>query len=330
VSGLSDAAVRHLRDTVDRPDASPRYEVLELLGRGGMGAVYRAHDRTLQRDVALKVLALPADTGPLASRLAREAQVLARLEHPGIVAVHDAGTLDDGRPYYVMRLVRGRSLGDYRRGVGVGELLRLFLRLCDAVAFAHARGVIHRDLKPSNVMVGEYGEVLVLDWGVAKVMAGDFPGESGDDAPPRAVAERAGAASGDVTQDGTVVGTPGFMAPEQATGGSRDADARADVFGLGAILRDLLAVEGGGARCVVAPLGAIVARATAPAPADRYPDVDALSADVRRWLDGERVAAHREGMVERAVRVYRRNRPIILLLVAYAVVRVTILLWRGV
>jgi serine/threonine-protein kinase len=117
------------------------------------------------------------------------------------------------------------------------------------------------------------------------------------------------------------------MAPEQATGGSRNADARADVFGLGAILRDLLAAENGK---LVTPLAAIVARATAPAPADRYPDVDSLADDVRRWLDGERVAAHREGAVERATRVYRRNRPIILLLVAYVVVRVTILLWRGV
>jgi serine/threonine protein kinase len=314
---LSDAAVRHLRSTVDRPDAGSRYEVREPLGRGGMGTVYRAFDRVLERDVALKVLSLPAQSPALAARMEREARVLARLEHPGIVAVHDAGLTSDGRPFYVMRLVRGSSLEEHARREGLGGRLRLFLRICEAVAFAHAQGVIHRDLKPGNIMVGEYGEVLVLDWGVAKV-AGVA------DAPPPSPAR---GPAPDGTLDGEVVGTPGFMPPEQAGGRTRDADPRADVYALGAILRELTA----GATVAGAPsLAAIVTRATAPDPAGRYPAVDALAGDVRRWLDAEPVSAYRENPWERAARFYRRNRVLVLLLAGYAVVRVLILLWRGV
>jgi serine/threonine-protein kinase len=176
---LSDAAIARLRDAIDRPDAGERYAVHELIGRGGMGAVYRATDRTLQRDVAIKVLPAEVDQREVVRRLEREARVLATLEHPGIVAVHDAGSLGDGRPFYIMRLVRGRRLDDQARQENRGQRLRRFLAVCDAVSFAHSRGVIHRDLKPSNVMVGEFGEVLVLDWGVAKVAG--IPERSGSD-----------------------------------------------------------------------------------------------------------------------------------------------------
>jgi serine/threonine protein kinase len=146
VKPLSDAALARLRDAVDRPDAGDRYEIHELLGRGGMGSVYRATDRVLQRDVALKVLTTERDQEEIAQRLERESRVLAALEHPGIVAVHDAGRLADGRPFHVMRLVRGRRLDEQGRLAGRGQLLRLFLAVCDAVSFAHSRGVIHRDL----------------------------------------------------------------------------------------------------------------------------------------------------------------------------------------
>lgn len=337
---LSDAALRHLQRTLDVPDAGERYAVLGEIGRGGMGAVYRAMDHVLGREVALKVLAFHAD-GPLTDRLSREARVLARLEHPGIVAVHDVGVLSDGRPFYVMRLVRGTNLAQHAAGRGRGELLRLFLQVCDAVAFAHARGVIHRDLTPRNVMIGEYGEVLVVDWGVARVLGG-----AGDEEPERherSTSDRSVAPDGarevqvtvpdaplapDArTRDGVIVGTPGYMPPEQAAGGSRDVDQRGDVFGLGAILRDLLTASGS---AVPRPLAAIAARATAPLAADRYPSAVALAADVRRWLDAEPVEAYRENAWERAARFYGRNRALILLLLTYAVVRVTILLWRRV
>ena len=219
---LSDAAVARLREAVERPDAGTRYVVHELLGRGGMGAVYRATDRVLERDVALKVLTTELAQDEVARRLEREARVLAALDHPGIVAIHDAGVLADGRPFYVMRLVRGRRLDEQARQESRGERLRRFLAVCDAVSFAHSRGVIHRDLKPANVMVGEFGEVLVLDWGVAKT--------SGQ---PSAEHSVEGASANGDTGGGVVIGTPGFMPPEQSSGSS-PVDVRADVFALGA------------------------------------------------------------------------------------------------
>jgi len=316
VKGLSDAAVASLRASIDRPEAGDRYVVGELIGHGGMGAVYRAFDSVLRRDVALKVLASEADSPAVAERLEHEARILARLEHPGIVAVHDAGMLDDGRPFYVMRLVTGERLDDYVASAGRGELFRVFLRICDAVGYAHAREVIHRDLTPANVMIGEFGEVLVLDWGVARI--------GGDGTGPARVGK---ASDGRTTGDGVILGTPGFMAPEQAMGATASADSRADVYGLGAILRFIATASGS---ALPRPLAAIVARATATDPNARYSTVDALADDVRHWLDGEAVAAYRESAFEKTVRLYRRNQALVLLILAYAVMRLVILLWRGV
>src|SRR5262249_3937250 len=142
------------------------------VARGGMGVVYAAQDEMLERRVALKVLDVPDPDGGLASRLNREARVLARLEHPGIVPVHDVGTLADGRVFYTMKFVEGQRLDKHIQSVlSLPDRLRLFLRICDSVAFAHARGVLHRDLKPANVMIGAFGEVLVMDWGLAKILS---------------------------------------------------------------------------------------------------------------------------------------------------------------
>lgn len=309
---LSDAAVARLRDAVERPIAGSRYAVHELLGRGGMGAVYRATDDVLGRDVALKVLVTELDGDDIARRLQREARVLASLEHPGIVAIHDAGTLADGRPFYVMRLVRGRRLDEQARHEGLGERLRRFLAVCDAVSFAHSRGVIHRDLKPANVMVGEFGEVLILDWGVAKVIT--EPADRASSLP---------SSSNGHTGDNVAVGTPGFMAPEQRSGHS--SDTRVDVFALGAMLRDLI----GGDKAAPA-LRAIIMKATAAEASLRYPSVEALAMDVRAWLDGAAVSAYTEPIWERVARFYRRNSALILLLLAYLTVRLFILWWRGV
>ncbi len=332
--------MRHLRDTIDRPEAGERFEVRDLIGQGGMGRVYAVHDHVLGREVAMKVLSLDADTPTLAARLQREARVLARLEHPAIAAIHDAGVLPDGRPYYLMRLVRGTSLAEGAHTITRGERLRVFLRVCDAIAFAHAQGIVHRDVKPGNIMIGAFGDVVVLDWGVAKVL---HPRDEERDAdiPSDLTHEERG--HDDATRDGMVVGTPGFMAPEQATGLSATVDARADVFGLGALLRALLSeVPSPKAASVAtqpeaplppsipAPLSAIVACATAHDPSNRYQRVDLLAADVRRWLDAEPVSVYRENLLERSARFYGRNRTLLLLLLAYAVVRVTILVWRGV
>src|SRR5437899_9138834 len=169
---LSNNALERLREGAEAPDlASTRYRLLERIARGGMGVVYAAQDENLQRRVALKVLDVPGTDGDLANRLVREARVLARLDHPGIVPVHDVGTLADGRVFYTMKFVEGHRLDKHIESVAsTPDRLRIFLRICDAVAFANARGVLHRDLKPANIMVGPFGEVLVMDWGLAKIL----------------------------------------------------------------------------------------------------------------------------------------------------------------
>ena len=171
---ISDAVLDRLRDVATRPELpSERYVLGGPVGRGGMGAVYAARDTLLDRDVAIKVSnAVAAGTG-LDERLRDEALVLARLEHPGIVPIHDAGVLADGRLFYVMKLVRGETLATYlARLTGEPRKLAIFERVVETVAFAHAAGIVHRDLKPENIMVGSFGEVLVLDWGLAKVLGG--------------------------------------------------------------------------------------------------------------------------------------------------------------
>ena len=169
---LSDDRLDHLRSIVGNPDfSSTKYNFVKELGRGGMGTVYLAEDTELDRLVAIKVLNTPEVTDDLRNRMIREAQIIARLEHPGIVPVHDVGTLPDGRIYYAMKFVRGSRLDEYAaEGASLRDRLRKFQAVCDAVAFAHAHGVIHRDLKPQNIMIGSFGEVLVLDWGVAKIL----------------------------------------------------------------------------------------------------------------------------------------------------------------
>ena len=170
---LADGAIARLREAATWPALPPdRYEIRRPLGRGGMGTVYAAYDRRLEREVAIKVSNAAAPSSDLETRLRQEARVLAHLEHPGIVPVHDAGVLDDGRWFYVMKYVRGETLPQHVASLsGEAAVLGVFERIAEAVAFAHAAGVVHRDLKPSNVMVGAFGEVLVLDWGVAKVLA---------------------------------------------------------------------------------------------------------------------------------------------------------------
>ena len=312
---LSDATVAHLRRVADWPDLSgTRYEIVELIGQGGMGTVYRARDLELEREVALKVLRteIAGDRSPLGLR--REAKILARLEHPGIVPIHDVGVLPDGRTYYIMKLIRGTRLDEYRRTASRANLLRHFLRICDAVSFAHANGVIHRDLKPTNIMVGPFGEVLVLDWGVAKLIAeSDSGGEGGADAGRKGNCD---------TGEGAVIGTPGFMAPEQAAGESGRVDPRADVYALGEILRWLAANP-------PRPLAAISAKALAVDPRERYPTVKALADEVARFLDALPVEAYRESPLELARRLLVKYQAPILLVLAYLAMRILFLVTRG-
>jgi serine/threonine-protein kinase len=282
---ISNEAIARLRRLDDRPDFSgTRYVLEEEIGRGGMGIVFRARDRELDRDVAIKVTAW--QTASDAARLRREARTLASLEHAGIVPVHDVGRLPDGRVFVVMRLVRGERLDAYAAALPLADRLRVFDRICDTVAFAHASGVIHRDLKPANILVGPFGEIQILDWGLA---GADEPG-----------------------------GTEGYMAPEQR---SADVDARADVYALGTLLAELTGRS-------VPAMRSIVARATNRDRAGRYAGAAALAADVRRFVDGDAVLAHRETVLERAVRLGRTYRTPIVLVLTYLAVRILLLVWR--
>ncbi|TMB03122.1 MAG: serine/threonine protein kinase [Deltaproteobacteria bacterium] len=309
---LDDAALARLRQSMREPDLSgTRYQLDGVAGTGGMGTVYVVRDTELGRRVALKVL--DVQDPEVEARLRREAEVLARLEHPGIVPVHDVGRLGDGRGFYTMKLVQGERLDRYAtRDLSLPERLRVFLRIAEAVAFAHAHGVLHRDLKPQNVMIGPFGEVLVLDWGLAKVLS--------DSAGPAAAGAQRRRAPGD-TGDGAVLGTPGFMAPEQAAGESGAADVRADVFSLGALLQSLLPSR------PAAPLLAIARKAMSVRPEDRYGTATGMAGDVDRFLEGAPVSAYPENLLRKALRVAARHRVAAGILAAYLVGRGLILLF---
>src|ERR1700719_219306 len=342
MKSLSDKVIERLRAGAEEPDlAGTRYRLLERVARGGMGVVYAAEDETLERRVALKVLDVPGTDGDFANRLMRDARVLARLEHQVIVPVHDVGTLGDGRVFYTMKFVEGKRLDKFIEGVeSVQDRLRLFARICEAVAFAHARGVLHRDLKPANIMVGPFGEVLVMDWGLAKILRGEVSNGARDADPEATIFEKPKPTSiaGDATKNsvvtghGTVMGTPGYMSPEQARGDVEHLDARSDIYALGALLRFLLTGQPETASLSNGPridksLAAICAKSTAAAPAERYPSVQEMALDVSRYLDGLAVGAHRESIFDKAGRFYRRYRFFILLIAAYLTMRAAILLF---
>ena len=317
------------------PDGG-RYVLGDEIARGGMGVVYRATDTALGREVAVKVLRDGFAPGSgAARRFADEARITGQLQHPGIPPVHDLGTLPDGRPFLAMKLIKGETLDDLipasggreppdgskdqgahaprspRQAIpGSPNLVAVFEAVCQAVGYAHAHGVVHRDLKPANVMVGAFGEVQVMDWGLAKVLAsgGRQAPDSSDDpevttAPTEVRTLRD--SDGTFTQAGSVLGTPAFMPPEQAAGAAGRADARSDVFGLGAVLAVILTGEppfaGGSAEttrvkaatgdvaacfarldaCGADPeLLAVCKRCLAPKPADRPADAGAVAAEV--------------------------------------------------
>jgi len=338
---LSDKAVERLRQTANTPDLPrTRSQLLQRVARGGMGTVYAPMHEPLPRRVALKVLDVPAADGDFARRLNREARVLARLEHPGIVPVHDVGRLSDGRVFYTMKFVEGQRLDKHIEAVtSLPDRLRLFLRICDAVAFAHARGVLHRDLKPANVMVGAFGEVLVMDWGLAKILRNQAANFAADDPvativqTPKSTGSSADATHAtQITGQGTVLGTPGYMSPEQARGDVSDVDERSDIFSLGALLRFLCAppatqTKANGTWGPNKALEAICAKATETDPRNRYASVPEFSADVSRYLDGLPVSARKETIFDKMARFYRRHTVAILLITAYLAMRILLLIF---
>jgi serine/threonine-protein kinase len=318
-----------------------RYRVLRPHARGGLGAVFVALDSELKREVALKrILDHHADDPVSRQRFLVEAEITGGLEHPGIVPVYGLGTYGDGRPYYAMRFIRGDSLKEaadqfhagahLRRDPGartleLHKLLRRFLDVCNAVHYAHTRGILHRDLKPGNVIVGQHGETLVVDWGLAKPLNGHEPGDDAGEAP----LVPSSASGSSETLPGTAVGTPAYMSPEQAAGAHR-LSVRSDVYGLGATLYYVLTGHapfagevGDVLRAVQAGrlarprqhdplmdrgLEAICLKAMALGPQDRYATPRALCEDIERWLADEPVAAWREPLGRRARRWMRRHR----------------------
>jgi len=333
-----DAASKEAIDRLTRPDRGlARYEVKERIGRGGMGEVWRVYDRDLRRELAMKVLRSRASDGRRLRRFLHEAQLTARLDHPGIVPVHDLGVDETGRLWFTMPLVRGQTLSGIfertraeRDASGRSRSLEVILKLCDTIAFAHAAGVVHRDLKPSNVMVGRFGEAYVVDWGLA-IARGSADSQDATVVPVE---------SGGVESAGDVVGTPAYMAPEQAAG--EEVGVRADVYSLGAILYELLAGrrpyqahEASGFDAVLAAvragppldlghlasdapaeLAAVCRKAMARDLAERYGDCGELAADLRAYLDGRVVRAHASGALAELRKWVGRNRALATALIA--------------
>jgi serine/threonine protein kinase len=330
-------------ETMARPPASGlpgvRFETRGRIGRGGMGEVVRVEDKEIGREVAVKYLLNQADAGQKA-RFVEEARITGRLEHPNIVPVHDAGIDGEGRLFFSMKMVKGRSLAEILDGLRkddpeavkdltLARLLEVLLGVGNALAYAHSKKVIHRDLKPANVMVGGFGEVYVMDWGLAKVIGAREEVRRG--APTRA-------SDAGMTQDGAVIGTPAYMPPEQAAGRVADLDQRSDIYSLGAILYEMLtllpptgperdtmailvkAAEGDieaperqapqRARLGLIPpeLSAVAMKALARNPADRYQSVEAMQADIRLYLEGRSVSARRDSAWELLTKLVKRNK----------------------
>lgn len=315
---------------VDDPN---RYEQIREHARGGLGRIIRAVDRRLGRTVAVKELLRRDDWHE--ARFVREALITARLEHPGIVPVHEAGRWPNGDPYYVMKLVEGRTLKELmashqtpRERLG---LLQHVIAVADAVGYAHSEGVVHRDVKPSNVIVGSFGETIVVDWGLARDCKRDIA-----EPQPELLAEGSGVS----TISGKVVGTPAYMAPEQARG--ELVDARADVYAIGAVLYELLAgkaphhdqtpkamldrvIAGPPPPLViVAPtvpreLADIIAKAMARSPEDRYANATKLAEDLRAFQTGKLVTAHTYTSWQLARKKLAQHRGVVVVAIASAV-----------
>ncbi len=323
-----------------------RFRLLRPHARGGLGVVFVALDQELHREVAVKEIQdSHADDPASRARFVLEAEITGGLEHPGIVPVYGLGTHEDGRPYYAMRFIRGDSLKDAiarfhadaalkgspgARGLALRKLLRRFVDVCNAIEYAHGRGVLHRDLKPGNVMVGKYGETLVVDWGVAKATGRHEPAS---DAEERTLLPRSASGSSE-TLPGSAIGTPSYMSPEQAAGELDRLGPRSDVYSLGATLYCLLVghspFDGRDAGVILqavrkgqfplprsvdasipSGLEAISLKAMALKPDDRYASPRAMAEDVERWMADEPISARRDPWIARAARWGRRHRTLV-------------------
>lgn len=330
-------------DTPDPPFSSSHYRLLTVLGKGAMGLVHLAQDRDLQRKVAYKqLLSEISKNRTTLNRFLIEAQITAQLDHPNVVPIYNMELQSDGSLAYSMKLVRGKTLKDLLRETRhqydhqghpadshtLEKLLEHFLKVCDALAFAHNKGVIHRDLKPANIMIGEYNEVYVMDWGIAKVVRlPDLPVDTSvqlqhinQDEP---LEER--------TQVGQILGTPRYMSPQQAAGKNSELDSRSDQFALGLILYEITTLRPAftaenamailkkvlkaqkepwqhyAQRATPVELQAVVDKATALKPAQRYGSVNDMAEDIRRYLRGQAVRARPDTPVQKIGRWIRHH-----------------------
>ncbi len=336
--GMGLMTMPHAADRKERPES--RFSLIRRYAEGGLGVVWVALDSELVREVALKEIKPQyADHGNSRARFLQEAEITGRLEHPGIVPVYGLGKYSDGRPYYAMRMIKGESLQEAinefhgksdsasQNSLALRELLQQLIDVCNAIEYAHSRGILHRDLKPDNVMLGKYGETLVVDWGLAKAI-GDADHQTRSD--ETVILPELGTDSVP-TKMGEVVGTIAYMSPEQAAGKHRELGPASDVFSLGAMLYSVIAgvacqrngTVGQLLRCVqegkfprpreVKPtaspaLEAICLKAMARYPEDRYGSAAALAADIERFLADEPVAAYREPLLPR-LRRWARSHP---------------------
>jgi len=322
--------------------ARGRFRVLGLHEEGGLGWVMRAHDRELRRTVAVKEIRPScADDPVIRERFRLETEITASLDHPGVVPVYGAGVYRNGRPYYAMRLIHGENLkqailrfhamdfsdpDQSQQIIELHRLLRRFIDVCDTISYAHSRGVLHLDLKPTNVMLGKYGETLLLDWGLARIV------ECRDDDACEDEQSTLRLRSGNGSHRslmGSHEGTPAYISPEQAAGDTEQLSRAADVYGLGATLYCLLTGRGPFTNSdgfleeiqrgdflrpreikpeIPRPLEAICLKAMALRPSDRYASAADLVADIERWMADEPVSAYRESRTERLARWIRRHR----------------------
>ncbi|MCY3018509.1 MAG: protein kinase, partial [Planctomycetota bacterium] len=366
MEGLPRPVERKIEAAIKPAATDEKYIVEGEIARGGMGVILKAADRDIRRPVAMKVM-LDAKSPKDKARFVEEAQVTGQLEHPNIVPIHELGIDAEGRLFFTMKLVKGKSLGDVLKALKkhdpkaeqdypLGRLLNAFINICNAMAFAHAKGVVHRDLKPANIMLGDYGEVLVMDWGLAKpgaarirssgLSSGVKVGEAehaeedagvDSDSRDRELAEAVKSlrqeTGGELTMDGTIIGTPHYMPPEQADGKIEEIDARSDIYSLGAMLYEILTLqtpcEGKGIFALIknvsegnitppdqrAPkrnipkeLSAITMKALAQRKEDRYQRVEDLRRDIELFIEGRAVSAKEDTFAESVVKLVKRNK----------------------